>query len=212
MFTVTRDEVRDLTIAFFVLSFCFAISNVGFDFHGIVSLLPIVMFGVGFGFIAHELGHKYTAMKCGCEAEFKLWPLGLLIAFVTALIGIVFASPGEAKIYPEDLSDEINGRIGIAGPMANIGLALLFIVIALFLYPFSFHSNIFHLLFLVCTVGFSVNSFLATFNILPLWSLDGTKVMKWSPKYWLAGFLLAALMMLSSVCIGAENMVMMLIA
>lgn len=96
--------------------------------------------------------------------------------------------------------------------MANMGLALLFIVIALFLYPFSLHSSLFHLLFLVCTVGFSVNSFLATFNILPLWSMDGTKVMKWSPKYRLAGFLIALLMMLASVFIGAENMVMMLIA
>ncbi|SDA63528.1 hypothetical protein [Methanobrevibacter millerae] len=111
MFAVSRDELRDLIIALIVLSFCFAISNVGFDFHAILSLLHIVMFGVGLGFVVHELGHKYVAMKYDCEAEFELWPLGLLIAFVTSLIGIVFASPGEAKIHPEDLPDEIKGRI-----------------------------------------------------------------------------------------------------
>ena len=93
-----------------------------------------------------------------------------------------------------------------------MSLALLFIVIALFLYPLSLNSSIFHLLFLICTVGFSVNSFLAVFNILPLWSLDGTMVMKWSPKYRLAAFLLAALMMLASIFVGAENMVMMFIS
>ena len=46
MFEFTRAEIRDLTIAFIVLSICFAISNVGlFDFKGFVSILPIVMIG-----------------------------------------------------------------------------------------------------------------------------------------------------------------------
>jgi Zn-dependent protease len=212
MFEFTKGEIRDLTIAFIVLSICFAISNVGlFDFKGFVSILPIVMIGVGVGFLLHELGHKFMAMRHGFDAEFELWPLGLVIAFVTSLIGIVFASPGEARINADNISDELHGRISIAGPMANIALALVFIVIAALIYPFKVHSGIFELSYLICTVGFSVNAFLATFNLLPIYSLDGTKVLKWSVGIWIVVFAIAAIMMLSSIAIGAENMVSLLI-
>lgn len=211
MIRFSESEVRDLTIAFIVLSFCFAISNVMFDFHGIISLLPIVMVGVGTGFIIREIAVKYVAVKYNYEAEFELWPLGLLIAFLTALIGIVFASPGEVKITPDNLSDEINGKITIAAAMSNMALAVVFLIIAALLYPFSIHSQIFYLFYLICTIGFSVNAFLATFNLLPFWSLDGTKVLKWSPKYWVIIFVIAGIMTIMSITIGAENMVQMLI-
>ena len=211
MIEFSRSEIRDLTIAFIVLSFCFAISNVGLDVHGILSILPIVMVGVGIGFLLHELGHKFVAMKHGCQAEFELWPLGLVIAFVTAFLGFVFASPGEAKIYSDHMDDEVNGRISVAGPMANMALALVFLAIAALIYPFKIHSDIFNLIYLISTVGFAVNSFLAAFNLFPIYSLDGTKVLKWNAGVWIAVFAIAAVMLLSSITIGAENMVLMLI-
>ena len=211
MYNFTKNEIRDLIIAFIVLSFCFAISNVGLDLKGIISLMPIVMVGVGIGFILHELGHKYMSIKHGYRAEFELWPLGLVIAFVTAFLGFVFAAPGSVKTYADEMTDEINGKITLAGPMANIGLAILFILIAALIYPFSIHSELFRLMYLICTVGFSVNSFLATFNLLPFYSLDGTKVMKWSVGVWITAFAIAAIMMLMSMTIGAENMVGLII-
>ena len=211
MYNFTKNEIRGLIIAFIVLSFCFAISNVGLDLKGIISLMPIVMVGVGIGFILHELGHKYMSIKHGYRAEFELWPLGLVIAFVTAFLGFVFAAPGSVKTYADEMTDEINGKITLAGPMANIGLAILFILIAALIYPFSTHSELFRLMYLICTVGFSVNAFLATFNLLPFYSLDGTKVMKWSVKVWITAFAIAAIMMLMSMTIGAENMVGLII-
>lgn len=211
MIEFTKNEVRDLFIAFIVLSFCFAISSVGLDAHGIVSIFPIVLVGVGIGFMLRELGQKFAAVKCGCEAEFRLWPIGLLIAFVTAFIGIVFAFPGEIRTNPTNVSDEIAGKIGIAGPIANMVLALLFIGIASLIYPLSLHSNFFHLIYLISTVGFSVNSFLAVFNLFPIYSLDGIKVLKWDAKIWIAVFAVAAVMMLMSITIGAENMVSLII-
>ncbi|ADC47548.1 peptidase M50 family [Methanobrevibacter ruminantium M1] len=211
MFEFTKNELRDLVIAFIVLSIAFAIANVKFDLHAFISILPIVMFGVGVGFLLHELGHKYVANKYGYKAEFKLWPIGLLIALITSLIGWVFALPGEAKITAENIDEETTGKIAIAGPMANIGLGLLFIVIAAITYPLKSSFTLFELIYLVSTVGFSVNAFLATFNILPFYTLDGTKVMKWSVKAFIVAFAIAAIMMLSSMFIGAENMILMLI-
>ena len=112
MYEFTKNEIRDLLIAFAVLSISFAICNVGTDPFGIASILPIVMIGVGAGFLLHEIGHKFV----GYWAEFKLWPLGLLIALVTAFLGFVFAAPGAVNTYADNMTDEINGRIAIAGP------------------------------------------------------------------------------------------------
>ena len=212
MFTFTRNEIRDLIIAFIVISIAFAISNVGLNVHGFISILPIVMVGAGIGCLLHELGQKYVAMKYGYEAEFKAWPLGLVIALATAFIGWVFAAPGSTQVYADHVSDEMNGKISIAGPMANMALALIFIVIAILAYPLKSHSMTFTLIYLICTVGFSVNSFLATFNLLPLYSLDGTKVLKWNIKYWIIIFAIATIMLLTSISIGAENMVKLIIS
>ena len=115
MFEFTRGEIRDLIIAFIVLSFSFAISNVGMDSQGIISILPIVMFGVGIGFLLHELGHKYVAVKYGHHSEFKLWPLGLLISFATAFIGIVFAFPGEAHFDSDSIPDRLMAEFQLRG-------------------------------------------------------------------------------------------------
>ena len=209
MFELTKRELIESIIVFIVLSICFAISNTRFDVNAFISILPIVMIGVGLGTILHEFGHKFVAMKYGYRSEFKLWPIGLLIAFVTSFFGIVISVAGEARIFADDISDEIQGRISIAGPMFNIALALIFIVIAALVYPFNVHSDIFHLIYLICTVGFSVNSFLATFNLLPVYTLDGTKVLKWNAIYWIAAFAISASMMLISITIGPEKMVLL---
>ena len=201
MFTFTRNEIRDLIIAFIVISIAFAISNVGLNVHGFISILPIVMVGAGIGCLLHEVGQKYVAMKYGYQAEFKAWPLGLVIALATAFIGWVFAAPGSTQVYSDNVSDEMNGKISIAGPMANMALAVIFIAIATLT-----------LIYLISTVGFSVNSFLATFNLLPLYSLDGTKVLKWNIKYWIIIFAIAVIMLLTSISIGAENMVKLIIS
>lgn len=207
MIEFTRDEVKNLFIAFIVLAISFAISTVGLNVNRIISFLPIVMFGVGMGFLLHELGHKYMSMKYGYWAEFKLWPLGLVIALVSSLFGFVFAAPGAVNTYADHMSDEINGKISLAGPMTNIALALAFIIIAALIYPLTGHSSVFELIFLIGTVGFSVNSFLAAFNLLPVATLDGTKVLKWNIGIWVIAFALAAIMVLTSMTIGAENMV-----
>lgn len=90
-------------------------------------------------------------------------------------------------------------------------LALVFIAIAALIYPFKIYSNIFNLIYLISTVGFSVNSFLATFNLFPIYSLDGTKVLKWNIGICIITIAIAGIMVLIAITIGAENMVSLLI-
>ena len=211
MFKFTSSEVRDLIIAFIVISLCFAIANGGRDMNAVLNLLPMIMVGVGAGFILHELGHKFVSMKYGYWAEFKLWPQGLLFALVTSFFGFVFAAPGAVYTYANYMTDEINGKISIAGPIVNIILALIFLAICVVIYPSAFYSETSVLIFIVCALGYSINSFLAAFNLLPVGNLDGSKVFRWNIGIWIVVMAIAAIMTIMSMTIGVENIVRLII-
>ncbi|WP_462316708.1 site-2 protease family protein [Methanobrevibacter sp.] len=211
MIKFTSSEVRDLIIAFIVISLCFAIANGGRDMNAILTLLPFIMVGVGTGFILHELGHKLVSMKYGYWAEFKLWPQGLLFALITSFFGFVFAAPGAVYTYANYMTDEINGRISIAGPVVNIALALVFLAIGTAVYPSAFTSETSVIIFTACMVGYSVNSFLAVFNLLPIGNLDGSKVLRWNVGIWIATIAVAAILTAASMTIGFGTIVRMIL-
>ena len=164
------------------------------------------MVGVGAGFILHELGHKFVSMKYGYWAEFKLWPQGLIFALITSFFGFVFAAPGAVYTYANHMTDEINGKISIAGPIVNIILALVFLGIATMIYPSALYSESSALIFIICATGYSINSFLAVFNLLPIGNLDGSKVL-----IWLVTIAIAAILSGLSLTIGVQNIVRLIL-
>jgi len=126
---------------------------------------------VGTGFLLHELGHKIVAQRYGCFAEFRADNFMLFLAVLTSFLGIVFAAPGAVMIAGH-ISKERNGKISIAGPLVNIVLALIFLSLSFFIIE-GFLGELF-------MFGFMVNSWLALFNMIPLWVLDGKKVLNWN--------------------------------
>ena len=211
MIKFTSSEVRDLIIAFIVISLCFAIANAGRDMNAILHLLPMIMVGVGAGFILHELGHKFVSIKYGYWAEFKLWPQGLIFALVTSFFGFVFAAPGAVYTYANYMTDEINGKISIAGPIVNIILAIIFLAICVVIYPNALYSQTSILILNVCALGFNINSFLALFNLLPIGNLDGSKVLRWNVGIWIITMAIAGIMTYMSMTIGVENIIRLII-
>lgn len=212
MFKVTANEIRDLIIAFIFISLSFSILYSGRNIAALQQIFPVVMIGLGLGFILHELGHKFASMHYGYWAEFKLWPAGLIFALVSSFFGFVFAAPGAVYTYAGSyLDDKTNGIISLAGPVVNIALALVFLLIGAIIYPQAFNNAAMRFLFIVCSLGFSTNSYLAVFNLIPIWNLDGSKVLRWNIIVWLITIAIAGIMTYLSMTVGAENIVRIII-
>jgi Zn-dependent protease len=166
-------ELRDLVKAWLAISFAFAMvlrHGIGLSFYQVFIISAVT---VGTGFLLHELGHKFVAQRYGCFAEFRSFDQMLILAVFMSFFGFVFAAPGAVMIAGK--VDKVkNGIISAAGPIINIVLALLFLSIS-FMFPGG-------MLKILAFYGYFINSWLALFNMIPVWNLDGAKVLKWNKK------------------------------
>lgn len=181
-----KKEVKDIAIAILSLTFIFTYCLSSLNLPNFLSFLGIVIIS----FFFHELAHRYFAEKYGCVAFFKLFPGGILIGLVLAiLLKFVFVAPGAVVIYPYRygrwgfesvrLTRKERGVISLSGVLVNLFFALIFFPFRGFLKFIS-----------------SINAWLAFFNLWPLGQLDGFKVMVWNPRIWLALFIVSLLLVL----------------
>jgi Zn-dependent protease len=187
MVKFSSSEIRDILISMLVIAGVFAYILTNRDINLAISVLPITLIAVGLGFVLHELAHKFLAIHYGFWAEYKLWVEGLILAIVTSYFGFVFAAPGAVYIHGDYISDEQNGKISLAGPLTNIVLALIFLGLTS-----VFSSNDY--LLTLASIGFTINSFLALFNLIPFSVLDGAKIFRWNPIIWVITATVAFLM------------------
>jgi len=164
-----KGELEQIAVSMFTITLAFSMA---FFKNVTMQGVFIVLGTVGIGFFAHEMGHKFTAMRYGAVAMYKMWLWGLVMAvFLAAATGFVFAAPGAVYIWKEHLTKKENGIISLAGPLMNVLLA------GLFFYMIPFLGSI-------ASTGFYINLFLAGFNLLPMRPLDGSKVYAYSPVIW----------------------------
>jgi Zn-dependent protease len=191
---ISRRERLDLLIAWVAISLAFTIIFIApRGFLGASLRLPLqtalLFFGislvtVGIGFVAHEMAHKFTAMRYGYWAEFRKDNTMLLVAVaLAALVGVVFAAPGATVIYDNrqfggGISREQNGKISAAGPLTNLLLCIPFA--GLLLYGGVSSGLTGNILSITGMMGLQVNAMIAAFNMLPVSVLDGKKVLAWN--------------------------------
>ena len=175
-------ELRDLVITWLILSFCFSVRYLFTTLDTFIIHFGISLITLGLGFIGHELAHRTVARRFGCSAEFRLWPLGLGLALLFALISggaFIFAAPGAVYIGPKigglgSITRREGGLISLAGPFANILVALGF-------YSLSILTGIASI---IGILGFQLNMWLAAFNLIPFGMMDGHKIFRWNPIIW----------------------------
>lgn len=190
----SRIEVVHLLIAMGVLTlaFSFALTRnnlfFGFNLEELLAFIPVSFLGIVTAFFVHEISHKFMAQKYGLWSEFRMYPMGLLLALLLAVFtGFVFAAPGAVMFQGKTRTFE-TGRIAVAGPLANIVIAM--VTFPLYLFVFYETSTLSQIVGFICLI----NAFLATFNLLPFGPLDGIKVIRWNATVWIILFSIAITM------------------
>jgi Zn-dependent proteases len=176
----SRIEINDLLVAMLGLSVAFTILFYRDDFFSSNFAMNMVLWFalavalVSTSFIFHELAHKVVAQKYGAWAEFRVNPMGVLMAMIVALFGFLFAAPG--AVYIRGMIDRrMNGHISAAGPLVNLIIGGSALAVALLT-----SGMISTIMMLFATL----NAFLAIFNLLPIPPLDGSKIYPWNmPVY-----------------------------
>lgn len=177
-----------IIIAWIVLSFGITYRYILGLIGGVAGSFDFVVAGfiaTATGFILHEMGHKFVAIRHGYVAHFRLWTWGLLLTLFTVFAfmgnflfgapGAVYIAPAAAASYygygyarPTDEGRE-NMIISAAGPGINLAFALGFF--GLLLISSGFVA-------IVAATGFFLNVGLGAFNMLPVPPLDGSKIFR----------------------------------
>ena len=189
-------EIIDLAIAIAVLTFIFALAQLGgilgllsVPWWAIAGVLGLTLVAVVLSIFPHELAHKFLAQRYGYWAEFRrddrmiLMSLGLFI-----FLGFGIAGAG-AVMIAGPVTTERNGKISAIGPATNGLMAAIFFPIALF------SGHIWWVQYMAGQVAW-INVVLGVFNMLPIGILDGAKIWKWSAAAYLG--LLALLIALGA--------------
>ena len=82
-------------------------------------------------FLFHEIAHKITARNYGCWAEFRAYDSGLRFGVIlAALTGWIFMAPGAVMVYGNTTKSQF-GKVALAGPISNIILWIIGIILIL---------------------------------------------------------------------------------
>jgi len=168
---IDKKEAIETGIAIAVLTFIFSFEGLFFN----SNLLTSSFIATVTAYLFHELAHKYVAIKLGYYAKFRLYIPSTLFSLILAFTGVKVAAPGWVEVRPYKFKDwlyrrikfseEEIGKIALAGPLTNIILAYIFLLLGL---------NFFK----------SVNAWIAFFNLIPIPPLDGSKVLDWKFGGW----------------------------
>jgi len=202
----SRVELTHILVSMTVLTITFGLilsrNNVFYILVNGSLNLSILPFGIGLAFIGittafffHEISHKIMAQRLGLWSEYRMFPQGLRFALLLGLFTpIVFAAPGAVMFRGESRSYETS-KIAMAGPLANIIIATIGIVLY-----FSFNSFFETAPFdIIISFICYVNAFLAIFNLLPFGPLDGTKIIRGNATGWIVLLVIAITLLMISI-------------
>ncbi len=138
-----------------------------------------------FSITVHEACHGLAAYKFG-DPTAKLAgrltlnpikhidPVGLLVLFVTRMIGWAKPVPVDPRYFKHPRRDMM--WVALAGPASNLSLAVVFALIYKFAGGYLVSSEALYPLRFMLEVAVWINVGLAVFNLIPIPPLDGGRV------------------------------------
>ena len=203
------------------------------DIREIILTVPVFLLAISL----HEYAHALVAVRLGDPTPRYQGRLTLNFTSHVSLLGtlmLLVAGIGWAKpvqINTRNLKDPVRDMIWIslAGPVANVVLAVIFAIIARIVRPFLPMTIIGQSIFAILYIGVYLNLLLAVFNLIPIPPLDGSKmagavlpyrvtqslagIERWGfliiyvlPRYWLGSILEVWLPELEHICFYEEGL------
>ncbi|HUY70072.1 MAG TPA: site-2 protease family protein [Candidatus Baltobacteraceae bacterium] len=209
------EEIKNILIADAVLIVAFSSTIAGglfslgsrSNFFGtFVSFLPIAAMAVTLSFVLHELMHKFVAQHYGAAAAFKTSLNGLVITLLTGAFGFLVGIPGATWIFTNSFTKRQNGIVSLAGPLTNFAVFGVFAALLFFINPppqSYLHTALQFTLF--------ISILLAFFNMLPIFPLDGSKVLAWSKPIYLVTMAVIFILIMALHVIPLSYIVIMFI-
>jgi len=208
----TKREIKDIVIADAVLIIAFSMTLSGGIFglsrgspFGFVVLIPAVALGVSLSFILHELMHKFVAQHYGAIAGFRTSYNGLIVTLLTGAFGFLLGIPGATMIYTNSFTKRENGIVSLAGPLTNFVVFGIFVGLLFALNP----PNGSYLGYAINLTIF-ISILLAFFNMLPIYPLDGSKVLAWNKEAYFITMGTIFVLMLAFHVIGLIDIIFMI--
>ena len=143
---------------------------------------PVILFSL----TVHEFFHAWSAHKFGDDTAMRMGrltlnPLAHLELFGTIVMVMSQFTFGWAKPVPVNLSNVRNPRqadiwVSAAGPLSNIGLALIAGIIFQIVGSTGMEGQ--QPLTQILTAGVYINITLAVFNMIPIFPLDGSHILR----------------------------------
>jgi Zn-dependent protease len=184
----TKKEVEDILKSWIVLSLAFTLANISRYFYGyylgyyvlmqFLILLPIITIVAAIQFIGHEMAHKFTAQHYGLEAHFKSNNYMLLLGLMISLSGFLFFAPGAVVIQSYSPDRRTYGICAAAGPLTNIIVATALLPLYYIVEQLPIFIPLPGNLFIV--MAYTLNAFVALYNLLPFGPFDGKKILDWN--------------------------------
>lgn len=209
-FTFSRQEIVGITIAILIAGIIFSFRDWGkeeLDFALGLRNFALVSVVAALSFFFRLSCQKLYALNEGYKAEFKLWPLGLIISLVIAFISlgrvplILIGTMVNAFMVKQRLGEFRygfsywhNGIIAYWGVLGNLIMAGL-CAVGVYFSPENYFFG----------KGLALNLIMAFTALIPLPQLDGLNIFYASRKLWLAAFLVTlfvTILLLSKTTIG----------
>jgi Zn-dependent protease len=184
----------------------FGASSEGGILSSFLYFLPIAALAVSLSFILHELMHKFVAQHYGAIAGFRSSMSGLLITLATGAFGFLLGIPGATVIFAHSFNKKQYGIVSLAGPLTNFVVFGVFLAMLTIINPPQSSY-----LFAVLYITLFISIILAFFNMLPVFPLDGSKVLAWDKRVYFGTMAAIFLLMLFFTPIPITTIIFMII-